>query len=206
MTELVDRILGTSPVVVCAIVFLVVFAEDAFLVGFVIPGETAAIVGGVAAARDHVPIGLMIAVVVVAAILGDTVGYEVGRRYGSRLLEIKPLKKRQARVDEARAFIAHRGGVAVFLGRFTAFFRALMPGVAGAARMRYPTFLLYNAAGGLIWGTGAVVLGFIAGNSWERLARAVGQDVALVVGAIVVLGVVAWVVRRRRAERRAMQR
>jgi membrane-associated protein len=206
MTELVDRILGTSPVVVCAIVFLVVFAEDAFFVGFVIPGETAAIVGGVAAARDHVPIGVMIAVVVVAAILGDTVGYEVGRRYGSRLLEIKPLKKRQARVDEARAFIAHRGGVAVFLGRFTAFFRALMPGVAGAARMRYPTFLLYNAAGGLIWGTGAVVLGFIAGNSWERLARAVGQDVALVVGAIVVLGVVAWVVRRRRAERRAMQR
>lgn len=77
MTRLVDHILNAPTLYVYALVALLVFAEDALFVGFVLPGETAAVLGGVVASRHHVHLSLMIAIVVAAAIIGDTVGYEI---------------------------------------------------------------------------------------------------------------------------------
>lgn len=200
MTGLVDNLLNVRGVLVFVLVGLIVFAEDALFVGFVLPGETAAVLGGVIASRGHVSYPLIALTVVVAAIVGDTVGYEVGRHLGPRILELKILRKRRAKLDSAQDFLRRRGGGAVFLGRFVAFFRAVMPALAGTSRMRYPKFLVFNAAGGIVWGIGFTLLGFLAGNSYKTIEKSVGRGAALVVAAVVVVALVAWRVRAHRRD------
>jgi membrane-associated protein len=200
VSGLLDRVLGLSGLVVYLVVGVVVFAEDAFFVGFVVPGETAAVLGGVIASRGNATVAIMVVVVVVAAIVGDTVGYEVGRHLGTRLLESRLLAQRRERLGKAQDFLRRRGGSAVFLGRFVAFFRAVMPALAGTSRMPYPRFVAFNAAGGLVWGSGFVLLGYFAGNSYQQVEKTVGRTAALVVLVVVVLGVVTWRIRRHRAE------
>ncbi len=205
MGGVLHEILNTSGWLVYVIVGALVFAEDALFFGFVLPGETAAVLGGVAASSGHVDLPLMIATVVLAAIVGDSTGYEVGRHLGQRVIASRRLDRHRHRLDDAERFLARRGGSAVFLGRFVAFFRAVMPALAGTAHMRYPKFLAYNAAGGIVWGTGFVLLGYVAGQSYAKVEKAVGTDVAIAVAALVVVGLVVLVVRRRRAERRREQ-
>ena len=198
VTRLLDSLLRLPGAVVYGVVGLLVFAEDALFVGFVIPGETAAVLGGVAASRGNVSVAGMCVVVVLAAIVGDSVGYEVGSRYGVRLLKLPVLRHRAARVDAGRARLARRGGPAVFGGRFVAFFRAVMPFLAGIAHMPYRRFLAYNAAGGLVWGLGCVLLGYLAGNSYAAVEKIFGRTAALVAAALVVVALIAWRVRRHR--------
>jgi membrane protein DedA with SNARE-associated domain len=201
MSGFIDGILNVNPLVAFIAVFCLVFAEDALFVGFVIPGETAAVLGGVVASRGEVQLPLMMLVVVAAAILGDTVGYEVGKHLGPRLLKSRSLSRHRRRVHKAQGFLRRRGGWAVFLGRFVAFFRATMPALAGASRMPYGRFLLFNAAGGLVWGMGFVLLGYLAGNSYEAVAKAAGQDLAVIIAAVAVAALVAWRLREWRRER-----
>jgi membrane protein DedA with SNARE-associated domain len=198
MSGLVDRLLGLPSSLVLVITGLVVFAEDALFVGFVLPGETVALLAGAAAKLGHVSLAAVLVVVIVAAIVGDSVGYEVGRHLGARVLDLPLLRKRRARLDSARAFLARRGGSAVFLGRWIAFFRAVMPALAGTARMPYGRFLVFNAAGGLAWGAIVVLLGYAAGASYARVEKVVGRDAALVVIGVVVVGLVVWHINRRR--------
>ena len=205
MTDFIDGLLNVSPIVAYIAVFCLVFAEDALFVGFVIPGETAAVLGGVVASRGEVQLGIMMALVVGAAIIGDSVGYEVGKHLGSRILDAKALRRHAGRLENAQDFLRRKGGSAVFLGRFTAFFRAVMPALAGTSRMPYGRFLAWNAAGGIVWGIGFVLLGFLAGNSYEAVAQAVGRDLAVVIAAVAVAALIVWHVRsrRRRQRRRA---
>lgn len=88
----------------------------------------------------------------------------------------------------------------MFLGRFVAFFRAVMPALAGTSRMPYPRFLAFNAAGGLVWGTGFVVVGFVTGNSYKAVEKSVGRVAALVVLAVVLVALGVWRIRAHRAE------
>jgi membrane protein DedA with SNARE-associated domain len=200
MSSIVDRLLSSPTWVVYLLVAVLVFAEDALFVGFVIPGETAAVIGGAAAALGHVQVAVMCTVVVAAAIVGDTVGYEVGRHYGWRLVEMRPIRRHRDRLDDARAFLARRGGSAVFLGRFVAFFRAVMPALAGTARMPYPRFLVFNATGGLTWGVTFVLIGYFAGSSYARVEQAVGRWAVVVVAVLLALAVGVWWWRRRSSE------
>jgi membrane protein DedA with SNARE-associated domain len=144
----------------------------------------------------------VLVVVIVAAIVGDTVGYEVGRLVGPRVLNLRVLAKRRQRLDDARDFLARRGGSAVFLGRWVTFFRAVMPALAGTSRMRYPKFLAFNAAGGIAWGATVVLLGYAAGASYRQVEKTFGPAAALVVLAVVIVAVVVWRVRRHRRDRR----
>ena len=200
MTGLVDRLLNLDPALVYVVVTALVFAEDALFVGFVIPGETAAVLGGVVASQGRVHLWLITLLVVAAAIIGDSVGFEIGRHVGPRILRLRVLDKRRRRLDDAQLFLRRRGGWAVFLGRFVAFFRAVMPALAGTSRMPYRRFLSFNAAGGLVWGVGFVLLGFITGNSYKAVEKSVGRVVALVVLGLVLLGLVIWRVRVHRGE------
>lgn len=208
MTGFIDGLLNVSPLVAYIAVFCLVFAEDALFVGFVIPGETAAVLGGVVASRGEVQLGVMMALVVGAAIIGDTVGYEVGKHLGSRIVKTRALARHASKLENAQDLLRRRGGSAVFLGRFTAFFRAVMPALAGTSRMPYGRFFAYNAAGGLVWGIGFVLLGFLAGNSYEAAAKAVGQELAIVIAAVAVAALIAWHFRsrRRQQQRRAANR
>jgi membrane-associated protein len=200
MTSLIDKLFTLNAVLVYVVVALLVFAEDALFVGFVLPGETAAVLGGVIASQGKVHLWLMIVLVVAAAIIGDTVGYEIGRHLGPRILALRILDKRRRRLDDAQDFLRRRGGWAVFLGRFVAFFRAVIPALAGTSRMPYRRFLAFNAAGGLAWGTGFVVLGFVTGNSYKAVEKSVGRLAALVVLALVLVALAAWRIRAHRAE------
>jgi membrane-associated protein len=200
VTNFVHQILHAPAWLVLGVVGLVVFAEDALFVGFVLPGETAAILGGVAASREHVSVLAVIGVVVAAAIIGDSVGYEVGRQVGTRVLGLHVFDKRRDRLDAAEDFLARRGGSAVFLGRWVAFFRAVMPALAGTTRMPYLKFLAYNAAGGIVWGVGVVLVGYLAGNAYNSVAHYVGGGAAIVVAAVALIAVVVWRVRKHRSE------
>ncbi len=198
MTSIVDHLLNAPAWAVYTIVGLVVFAEDALFVGFVLPGETVAILGGVAASRGHLPVLGVIVVVVAAAIVGDSVGYQIGRQVGTRILRLGVFDKRRQRLDDARDFLARRGGSAVFLGRWVAFFRAVMPALAGTARMPYLKFLAFNAAGGIIWGIAVVLAGYYAGESYKKIEQAIGRGGALVVLGLALTAVVIWQLRRHR--------
>jgi membrane-associated protein len=197
MSGLIDRVLGLPGFLVLLVTGLVVFVEDAVFVGFVVPGETVALLAGAAAKFGHVSLAAVLVVVVVAAIVGDSVGYEVGRHLGTRILDLPLLAKRRERLDAARDLLSRRGGSAVFLGRWVAFFRAVMPALAGTARMPYARFLAFNAAGGLAWGVAVVLLGYAAGASYARVEKYVGRDAAVVVLAVVVIALVVWRIRRR---------
>ena len=196
VSGLLDNILELDPFWLLLVAGLLVFAEDAVFIGFVIPGETAAVLAGVACGVDHVPLAAAIAVVVTAAIVGDSVGYEVGKVWlGPALAKLRFLDKHRPRIDQAQDFLRRRGGVAVFLGRFTAFFRAMMPALAGASKMPYRTFLAWNALGGVVWGSAFVTLGYLAGNSDPRVEKLVGRGFAGAFALVVVAALVIWRVR-----------
>ena len=201
MSGLVDRLLNVPGWVVLLVVGGLVFAEDALFVGFVLPGETAAVLGGVAAKLGHVSLPWVLVVVILAAIVGDSVGYEIGRQVGPRVLQHRWLEKRRKRLDDARDFLARRGGSAVFLGRWVAFFRAVMPALAGTARMPYGKFLVYNALGGIAWGATVVLIGYAAGASYKTIESKFGTGSAVVLAALVIAGLAIWGVRRHRAAR-----
>lgn len=197
MHGLISNIAATPGWVVCLLVGLVVFAEDALFVGFVIPGETAALAGGAAASLGHVPLLAVLVTVIVAAIGGDSVGYEVGRVFGARLVGSRVMVRHQVGIEAAQDLLRRRGGVAVFLGRWTAFFRAVMPALAGTVRMPYRRFLVFNAAGGVLWAVAVVLAGYVAGSSYEHLASLVGRWTGAAAALVVVAGLVWWLRRRR---------
>jgi membrane-associated protein len=184
-----------------AVVGFFAFAEAALMVGFFIPGETAVVIGGVLAGLHQVDLEVMMAVVVVCAVVGDSVGFELGKRSGPWLMDHRPLKG-SASVRRTLEMLERYGGPAVFIGRFLAFARAIIPGLAGMSGLRYRTFLFYNAIGGLIWGVGYTLLGFVVGVSFERILSAVGKWSLAVVGVVVVVVVVVALVLRRRERRR----
>jgi membrane-associated protein len=176
------------------------FGEAAIFVGFVLPGEIAVVYGGVLASEHHVSLWLMAVAVVIAAVVGDTVGYLVGRLLGPALLN-HPRFARSPSVQRTRAFLRRWGGPAVLFGRFVSIFRALMPGMAGASSLGYPTFLLFNALGGIIWGIAFTFVGYLAGASYEKSLKVVGSaTTGALVGAIVLF--VAFILWRHLRHRR----
>jgi membrane protein DedA with SNARE-associated domain len=199
--SVLDAIRSVPSLLAYGIIALLVFGEAAFFVGFVLPGETAVLLGGFLASQGHLNIVTLIVLVVICAILGDTVGYEVGKHLGPRVLQLGPLRKHRGRLESAQDMLRHRGGPAIFLGRWTAFFRAVMPGIAGLSRMRYRVFLFWNALGGIAWGVTFSLVGYFAGASYARVASTIGQGSAIVVAVLVIAGLVLWRVRRKRNDR-----
>ncbi|HZU80805.1 MAG TPA: DedA family protein [Acidimicrobiales bacterium] len=177
---------GPSAYLLCG---ALVFAEAGILLGFVIPGETAALVGGALASFGHVNLVVMLVVIIGCAIAGDSTGYEVGKWLGPWLLQRRPLKG-SARVRKAEELIRRYGGPAVLLGRWVALARALVPGISGMSGMAYRTFLTFNAIGGILWGTTFVMIGYAAGASYQQVARTVGIYALIGVGALIVVFVV----------------
>jgi membrane-associated protein len=182
------------------VIAALVFGETAVFIGFVLPGEIAAVLGGVLASRGHLSLPLLIVIVVLAALAGPLVGYEIGRRMGDRLFASRALSRASQAADRARSALSGRGGTAVFFGRFVAVVRAIMPAAAGAARVRYRTFALANLASGLIWGVGYCLIGYLAGSAYGVVESRVGAGLAALVAAIVIGGVAAWLIRRHRRQ------
>jgi membrane protein DedA with SNARE-associated domain len=185
-----------------ALVFLVPALEASVFLGFVFPGETAVVFGGAVAGQHHANLVAVAVAAVLGAVIGDTVGFLVGRRWGEWLVAHTAGRfVREENIAKARAYVARRGGRAVFLGRWTAVLRALVPGAAGMAGMRYGLFLPWNMAGGTVWAVACAVAGWAAGASWNNVVKIINRAGLVGIGAIVVI-VVAVVLVRRRRERR----
>jgi membrane-associated protein len=176
------------------------FAEAAILIGMVLPGETGLLVAGVFCQRGVLTLGVMIPVAIICAIAGDTVGFEFGRKYGPPLRRSRlGLWVGDGRWSTVDGFVHRHGGKAIFLGRLTAVLRALVPSMAGMSGMHYPTFLRWNAAGGILWGAGCVLLGFAFSSALSTVSRyltwAPFAAIAVVIGIVIALHA-----RRRRKE------
>lgn len=192
MSHITDSILHLHGWVALLVIFGLPALESSAFVGFVFPGEIAVLLGGVLAYQHRVSLPAAIAAAVLGAIIGDTLGFEVGKRWGRQVLHgtIGRIVKHE-HLDRAENYLKERGGKAVFFGRFTAALRVLIPGLAGMSGMPYGAFAAYNIAGGVIWATGFVLLGFAAGTSYHQVEQyakaasllllAVGVAIALIV-------------------------
>lgn len=181
------------------LVFALPALEASIFLGVVVPGEIALILGGVLAYSHQAPLWAVIVCGVLGAVIGDSIGYAVGRRWGERVLHSTLGRFVKAEhLHRARGYLAARGGRAVFLGRFTAALRALMPGMAGMAPVPYRTFLPWNVAGGALWGTAAVLLGYAAGASWQEAAHLASGFGIVVLVVVVVLVAGGLLIRRLR--------
>ncbi|KQV69624.1 SNARE-like domain protein [Nocardioides sp. Root122] len=177
------------------VVFALPALESSAFVGFVFPGEIALLLGGLLAQQGHVALPAVLAAGFVGAVVGDSVGYAVGRHYGRRLLDgVLGRFVRRDHLDRAEGLLTHRGGRAVFLGRFTAALRVVVPGAAGMAHMPYRTFLSCNVAGAAGWVTLSVLLGYLGGSSWQHMAHTASRIglVALAVFVLVIVGGALW--------------
>jgi membrane protein DedA with SNARE-associated domain len=185
------------------IVFLSGLAEAALFVGLVFPGETILLIVGALAWRGDVNLAIAIAAAVSGAVIGDSLGYEIGRRYGPKLRD-SALGRRVGRDRWARSerYLRDRGGKAVFLGRFVTGPKAVVPALAGQARMPYRRFLLWNASSGLIWGAFHVGIGYAAGSSWQAIDHNL-QIGGYALAAIVLVGGGGYLLVRRRRHRAA---
>jgi membrane protein DedA with SNARE-associated domain len=179
------------------------FAEAAILIGMVLPGETALLVAGVFcnARYGHLNVVVMIVIAVTCAIAGDSVGYEFGKKFGPALRR----SRLGAWVGEHRwsavdGFIHRHGGKAVLLGRLTALLRALMPSMAGMSGMRYRTFLLWNALGGLIWAPTCVLLGYAFATALGVIGSTLTWAPLAILAVVIIVAVVMHIRRRRRED------
>lgn len=201
MAGIMEGLANLPPYVVCGLIFLLAMGETAAFAGLAVPGETAVIIGGVVAFEGDIPVAVMAASASIGAIAGDSLGFYFGRRLGTKVLggRLGRILGRE-RVESTMKRIKAGGIRAVILGRFVGVLRAVMPFAAGSSGMSYGRFLVASVLGATAWGTGFTLVGYLAGNSWERVERYIGR--ASTVLAVVVVTVVVLVVAARAAGKR----
>lgn len=143
---------------------LVIFGESGFLIGVILPGgDTTLLLAGSFAATGRLPLGWLLLTIVIAAILGDNVGYEIGKRTGKRIFK-KPesLLFDPEHLVRAEKFYEKHGGKTVMIARFVPMVRTFAPLVAGVGNMDRKRFMFFNCIGAIVWGIGVTMAGYIA--------------------------------------------
>ena len=181
-----------------SVVFAGVFLENS---GLPVPGETMLLAGAALAHYGRLSLPRVIVTATIAAILGDNLGFFIGRRAGRALIERHGWRVAltRPRLDQFNRFFARHGAKTVFIARFITGLRVFCAVLAGASPLRWPTFLFYNATGAVVWSTTIALVGYALGESWDRLERLVGRAgliALLIVGALAVFAIM-------RAPRRA---
>ncbi len=186
------------------VVFLGVMVES---MGIPIPGETALLVGAVLAGTGHLNLLVVAGLGWMGAVIGDNIGYSVGRRCGQRLLAMPRLRRiyKPEHVATAEAFFARHGWTAVFFGRFVALLRIFAGPLAGMHRMPWGRFFIANAAGGGVWVATVCIVGLLVGQNLDAADRLLGRTGYGGLALVVLVGVV-WIGRgmwrRHRAEKK----
>jgi membrane protein DedA with SNARE-associated domain len=175
-----------------ALLFVLVAVESA---GIPVPGEIGLITAAVLAQQGHYSLVAVIAVAAAAAIVGDNVGYWLGRIGGRKLLERWEITRRYAEraLPIGERFFLKHGGKTVFFGRFIAVLRVTSAWLAGITRMHWWLFFMWNAAGGIVWAVGTSLVAYYFGKA---AAEAIGRYGLYAVVAIVVVGAIGFVVLR----------
>jgi membrane protein DedA with SNARE-associated domain len=183
------------------LIFVLVMCETAGVLPMS-PGEVAAISGGIEAADHKLTLAWVIVAAASGAIVGDNIGYLIGRIGGRRLLEARGPFARQRRrtLEVADPFFARHGGIAVFYGRWLPVLRVFASWFAGGTKMRWRLFVVWNALGGITWALSMVLLGYYVGTAAKSLMNDVGSlGMVLIIVSIVALVITRKVVKRRRA-------
>jgi membrane-associated protein len=169
-----------------ALLFLVIFAETGLVVFPFLPGDSILFIAGTVVATAGLDVHVLVVVLIVAAILGDTVNYSIGHYIGPKVFE-RPDSRwlRQEHLRRTQAFYDKYGGVTIIIGRFVPIIRTFAPFLAGVAGMSYRRFLSFNVVGGVLWITSLVYAGYLFGNiPWVK------DNLTLIVIAIVVVSLI----------------
>lgn len=202
MEQLIAPILETSPTVIYVIVGWFAFCEAAVFVGLLVPGGIVAALAGVLAAQGRVSLLMVVLVGIAGAIAGDSVSYEIGRRWGPRLASWPRMRRYTAKLRATAgvpteggivSWLERRGAVVVFLARWTGVVGTLVPSVAGMVRMPYGRFLAANTLGGIGWGVLYPLLGYATGESFRVIEGWLG-GVSWVLAGVLTLAIIARVV------------
>lgn len=169
-------------ILICAIIF----AESGLLVGFFLPGDTLLFAAGLAASQGRLPLVLSIVLVSIAAIIGDNVGYSIGRRAGPRLFKKQDsLFFQHEHIQRAEKFYEKYGGKTIILARFTPIVRTFAPVVAGIGKMPRQRFMFFNVFGGVLWTASMILLGYYLGSKIPHL----DEYIEYVLIAVVILSI-----------------
>ena len=163
-------------------VFAIVFAESGLLIGFFLPGDSLLFTAGLLASRGFSNIILLMVGCAVSAIVGDQVGYLIGRRAGPALFR-RPDSRffHQKNVERARAYFEEHGSKTIILARFVPVVRTFAPMVAGVGQMDYRRFVTFNVVGGVLWGAGVTLAGYVLGNTIHDIDRWLLPIIGLIV-------------------------
>ena len=149
---------------------LIVFAESGFLLGAILPGDSLLFTAGIFAAQGIFSLWLTLAIVILAAILGDSFGYWTGKKFGRRLfIRDESLFFRKEYADRTEEFYKKHGRKTLILARFIPIVRTFAPIFAGIGSMEYSEFLAYNAIGGTLWGAAVILSGYFLGAAFPQI-------------------------------------
>jgi membrane-associated protein len=185
--------------------FLIIFAESGLLVGFFLPGDSLLFTAGLLTAIKKIdqPLWLMCGLAFVAAVLGDQVGYQIGKRIGPELFN-RPKSKlfSPKHVVKAQGFFDKHGAKTIVLARFVPIVRTFTPVLAGVGAMKWRVFAMYNLVGGALWGIGVTLLGTALGKKFPWMEERI-DILAIVIVAVSVLPMVIEVLRHRAKKKAA---
>jgi membrane-associated protein len=183
------EIISTYGVLTYGILFLIIFAETGFVVTPFLPGDSLLFAAGAFAALGDLNIWLMVGLLMLAAVLGDTVNYWIGHFFGQKIVDNPKIKFiNQDHIDKTQVFYEKHGGKTIVLARFVPIVRTFAPFVAGVGKMNYTHFILYNVVGGVAWVMLFGWAGFFFGNM-----PAVKHNFTLVIFAIIGISVLPMV-------------
>ncbi len=159
------------------IIFLAIFLESSAFLGLILPGETMVVLAGFLSSQGYLKLGDCVWIIMLAAILGDSLGYffgsTIGKHYFEKHKRLLFLKRKHIR--KTNVYFQHHGGKTVFFSRFVSILREAAPFAAGIAEMPFRKFFLYNAPGGILWTLTFLLLGYYFGQSWQLIEKWLGR-------------------------------
>lgn len=146
------------------ILFFIIFAETGLIIFPFLPGDSLLFAIGAFAALGFFDLTIILISLFIAAVLGDSVNYWIGRKFGQKIVDNPKIPINQEHIDQTKVFYDKNGGKTIILARFIPIIRTFAPFVAGVSHMRYKDFMLYNVVGGFVWVFGFTLLGYFFGN------------------------------------------
>ena len=160
----------------------IVFAESGLLIGFFFPGDSLLFTAGFLASQEVLNVYLLVPLMFVAAVAGDSAGYAFGRKMGPAIFKREDsIIFHKAHLERARVFYERHGGKTIVLARFMPIVRTFAPILAGVGNMNYRTFLFFNLIGGALWAIGLTLLGFFLGSVVPNVDRYLLPIIALII-------------------------
>jgi len=146
------------------LLFFVIFAETGLIIFPFLPGDSLLFAIGAFAALGYIDLTIILVLLFIAAIVGDSVNYTVGKYFGQKIVDNPKIPINQEHIEQTQAYYHKNGGKTIILARFIPIIRTFAPFVAGVSKMRYKDFMLFNVVGAFVWVFGFVLVGYFFGN------------------------------------------